>query len=602
MRRNWQDSNEQLSLVPSDTMFKLGTILNELADIFDGVLASDYMPLVGNLRKLKRFVNAMILMQIEKTDLGRTDFNNKDLINLILLHLNYPGLFRRIYVEETEGRSGSFSVQQDPKNKGFINSSAFSELKENLPRSARFLLSQLFDVSNVDIGFSSDIDEAERRTRACFNSSGFRNLEAYLKLIVRFATPEPQQTFILYQKAVARVKNGSLITSILTLPDFELTNGEYSHDQFWRVLVNQSHELTNTQAADAISTLIAYIPHYSMFNNNDQGLRQRSIYSLLRLLDSVGWGSGSGRRLSNTSENVIEIAWRLFGENSYQGNGILRKLISSERGALGWYDLMIFRLECSSDRGGQLYNLQKALIVHQDNNAPTSGVVRDLALMEMRKLSQEVFFLFKQTYIDQQKNFFSEVNDVPVDVYLGSAYYKFIEEALQDPTLAEENSLARRVAITRNIVKIFVIYQLSNSNPPDGSGVGCGYYDESGSGDNGGIARLVNNYVFDICFNPDNDERNIFLFLDHCLSHLSSTFFLGRDDDGYIATRETISGGLDPIAMGNYWVKNRELIRGLKLNTSERCVFTSNYTAFYRDDLDGVFAVLDELAAECSTS
>lgn len=339
-----------------------------------------------------------------------------------------------------------------------------------------------------------------------------------------------------------------------------------------------------------------------MFNNNDQGLRQRSIYSLLRLLDVVGWGSGSGRRLSNSSENVIEIAWRLFGENSYQGNGILRKLISSERGALGWYDLMIFRLECSSDRGGQLYNLQKALIVHQDNNAPTSGLVRDLALMEMRKLSQEVFFLFKQTYIDQQKNFFSEVNDVPVDVYLGSAYYKFIEEALQDPTLAEENSIARRVAVTRNIVKIFVIYQLSNKNTPDGSGVGCGYYDESGSGDNGGIARLVNNYVFDICFNPDNDERNIFLFLDHCLSHLSSTFFLGRGDDGYIATRETIPGGLDPIAMGNYWIKNRELIRGLKLNTSDRCVFTSNYTAFYRDDLDGVFAVLDELAAECSMS
>lgn len=602
LRRNWQDSNEQLSLVPSDTMFKLGTILNELADIFDGVLASDYMPLVGNLRKLKRFVNAMILMQIEKTDLGRTDFNNKDLINLILLHLNYPGLFRRIYVEETEGRSGSFSVQQDPRNEGFINSNAFSELKESLPRPARFLLSQLFDVSNVDIGFSSDVDEAERRTRACFNSSGFRNLEAYLKLIVRFTTPDPQQTFILYQKAVARVKNGSLIKSILTLPDFELTNGEYSHDQFWRVLVNQSHELTSTQAADAINTLIAYMPHYSMFNNNDQGLRQRSIYSLLRLLDSVGWGSGSGRRLSNSSENVIEIAWRLFGENSYQGNGILRKLISSERGALGWYDLMIFRLECSSDRGGQLYNLQKALIVHQDNNAPTSGLVRDLALMEMREFSQEVFFLFKQTYIDQQKNFFSEVNDVPVGVYLGSAYIESIEEALQDPTFAEENSLARRVAVTRNIVKIFVIYQLSNSNPPDGSGVGCGYYDESGSGDNGGIARLVNNYVFDICFNPDNDERNIFLFLDHCLSHLSSTFFLGRDGDGYIATRETISGGLDPIAMGNYWVKNSELIRGLKLHTSERCVFTSNYTAFYRDDLDGVFAVLDELAAECSMS
>ncbi|WP_219927887.1 hypothetical protein [Aeromonas sp. HMWF014] len=112
----------------------------------------------------------------------------------------------------------------------------------------------------------------------------------------------------------------------------------------------------------------------------------------------------------------------------------------------------------------------------------------------------------------------------------------------------------------------------------------------------------MNYYVFNICFNPEIDESNIFFFLDHCLSNLSSSFFSGRNEDGYIATRETLSGGLDPIAMGNYWTKYRELIRGLKLNTSERCVFTSNYTAFYRDDLDGVFAVLDELAVECSVS
>jgi len=57
-------------------------------------------------RKVKRFVNAMLLMEIEKTDLGRTDFNKRDLINLMLLHLNYPGIFRSIYAEETEGRLG----------------------------------------------------------------------------------------------------------------------------------------------------------------------------------------------------------------------------------------------------------------------------------------------------------------------------------------------------------------------------------------------------------------------------------------------------------------------------------------------------------------
>lgn len=602
LRRDWARDENKLGSVPSDTMIKLGVVLNELADILGSNLAANYQPLVGSLRKLKRFVNAMLLMQIEKTDLGRTDFHKRDLINLMLLHLNYPGLFRRIYAEETEGRSGSFSLRREYGDKEFKNAETFALLKGEVPPPAWFLLSQLFDKNILDNGFGSNVDEAERRTRACFNSGGFRNLEAYLKLIVRFATPEPQQTFILYQNAVARVKNGEEIALILTTPYFELACGEYSHDQFWRVLVNQSHELTNIQAEGAIDALIEYIPYYSSFNNGDQGLRQRAIYSLLRLLDIVGWGRGSGRRLSNINENIIEIAWRLFGEYTYKGNGILEKLISSERGVLGWYDLMIFRLECSADRGGQLYNLQRALIIHQNNSASTSGLVSDLALIEMRKLSQNIFSIFKRTYIDKQRNFFAEVDDVSVEVFLGVAFMEKIEDALQEPLLSEENSLSRRVAITRNIIKVFVIYQLSNTNPPNGSGVGCGYYDERESGDNGGIAKLMNNYVFDVCFNPETNRENIFFFLDYCLSQLSSTFFSGSDDDAYIATREKLPGGLNPVAMGKYWAKYHELIRGLQLNTRERCVFTSNYTAFYRDDLDGVFAVLDELAAECSVS
>jgi hypothetical protein len=97
LQRDWEKSESQLRSVPSDTMLKLGAVLNELADILGGESASQYLPLIGDLRKIKRFINAILLMQIEKTNLGRTDFNKRDLIHLMLLHLNYPGLFRRIY-------------------------------------------------------------------------------------------------------------------------------------------------------------------------------------------------------------------------------------------------------------------------------------------------------------------------------------------------------------------------------------------------------------------------------------------------------------------------------------------------------------------------
>ena len=601
LQRDWERADNQLGSIPSDTMLKLGAVLNELASILDGDLAAKYLPLVGDLRKVKRFVNAMLLMQLERSDLGRTDFNKRDLINLILLHLNYPGLFRRIYAEETEGRCGSFSVRREYGKSEFMNSAEFSALVAEQQGAAGFLLTQLFDVTTLKLGDLSDVDEAVLASRACFNHDSFRNLEGYLKLIVRFATPEPQETFVLYQEAAERVRKGASITSVLTSPDFLLERGEHAHDQFWRVLVNQSHDFTRAVAEDAIDTLIDYLPRYSAIANDDRGLRQRSIYSLLRLLDRAGWGRTSGRRLPNSPENVIEIAWRIFGEHSYQGKGLLERLARSERGVLGWNDLMLFRLQCSADRQGQLYNLHSALIVHQDGSAATDGLVSNLALMGMRRLSQEVFALFKRTYIDPRRNFLSEVCDAPDEAFLGEASSQLGQQASRDDQSEQGTApLAQRVSSARSAVKIFVIYQLSNPLPPNGSGVGCGYYDERGAGDGGGIARLMNEYAFGVCFNPDIHEDNVFHFLDHCLSHLRNSLFSDRNEEGYFASKAELPGGLDPKEMGRYWSQHRELIYQLVHHVEERYVITSNYTASYREDLPGVFAKLDELADEAT--
>ncbi|MNV42205.1 hypothetical protein D3C71_1338680 [compost metagenome] len=108
----------------------------------------------------------------------------------------------------------------------------------------------------------------------------------------------------------------------------------------------------------------------------------------------------------------------------------------------------------------------------------------------------------------------------------------------------------------------------------------------------------MNDYVFGTCFNPEIHENNVLLFLDHCLSNLRNSFFSDGDEEGYVATKAELPGGLDPNEMGRYWRQHREHIRGRDLRASGRCVFTSNYIAFYRDDLDSVFAVLDELADE----
>jgi hypothetical protein len=601
LQRDWKKSESQLGSVPSDTMVKLGAVLNELAEILSGALAAKYMPLLGDMRKVKRFINAILLMQIEKTDLGRTDFNKRDLINLMLLHLNYPGLFRRIYAEETDGRSGAFSVRRKFNEPRFKNADGFAQVKKEYQGPPRFLLEQLFDVEVLELVDSGDVEESTLRSRACFNQGDTRNLESYLKLIVRFATPEPQETFVLYQAAVDRVRNGRTIASVLGEAAFALERTEKAHDQFWRVLVNQAHDFTSRIAEDAIETLVEHLPRYSSFDNDDRGLRPRSVYSLVRLLDRAGWGRTAGQRRANSPENVVEIAWRIFGEHAFVGRGLLGRLASPDRGVLGWSDLMLFRLQCSADRGGQLYNVHTALIVHEDMSAPTSGLVSQLALMEMRSLSQQVFAHFKRTYIEPGRNFIAEVREAPVDAFLGQAFAHLHVQASLDPASEQgDTAIARRVAAARCFAASFVIYQLSNSLPSNGSGVGCGYYDETGIKDGGGISRLMNEYVFSFCFSPVVNGDNVLLFLDHCLAHLSSPFHTGRDEEGYVATKSGLPGGLDPKAMGRYWLTHRDHIRGLGLQDSGRCVFMPRYTAFYRDDLDGVFAVLDELAEEAT--
>lgn len=598
LRRDWQRPENQLGSIPSDRMIKLGSILNELADILDSELASDYLPVLGDFRKVKRFVNSMLIMRLEEIDLGQTDFNNRDLINLMLIHLNYPGLFRRIYGEETDERRGIFSVRREFGEKNYTNSDKFLEFLGEQKKTESYLLKQLFEVNTLNLSNLNSNDEAFLASRACFNHQYARNLEKYLKLLVRFITPEPQETFILYHKAVERVRAGASIASVLSSNDFELKKSEHGHDQFWSMLANNSHDFTDTTAEDAINTLVDYLPRYSAIGYDSRGLRQTSIYTLLRLLDNAGWGRTKGRRLSNTKDNVKEIAWRIFGEHHHENKSLLHRLGSDDRGILGWNDLMIFRLSCSADRQGQLFNLHTALNVHQDEKAATTGNVSNLATQGMRKLSQEVFAFFKRTYITSGRNFFSEVNSAPDEDFLG--------EAMSQPELIAEGnlnfegiSINDRISATRTAVKSFVIYQLSNKFPPNGAGVGCGYYDEHGSEDGGHIAKLMNEYIFDFCFNPKIHEDNTYLFLDYCLSHLSNPFFSDNsDEETYFPSKDEISKGLDADKMGWYWCQHQEHIRQIVQNLEERFVFTTNYRASYRDDLPKVFKVLDELAED----
>lgn len=595
LERDWSSEQQIILTTPSDSMFKLTSILKALAELLKGEKTAQYMPIIGDLRKVKRFVNATLLMQIEKTDLSKTDFNRQDLINLLLLHLNYPGVFRRIYAEETERNLGMFSLSRSPDGSHFINSKDFTDFMEEQDSNAIFLLKQLFDVEELELDANQSVDEAVKTSRACFNDEWNRNLENYLKLIVRFVTPEPRETFVLYQKAVERIRKSNTIKIELEKSDFDFEHGEKSHDKFWSLLVSQSHRFNSLVVEDAINTLIDYLPKYSLIDTPGihQGLRSRFIYSLIRLLDKGEFGgvSGGGHSLPNRRGNVVEVAHRIFGEDAYVGRGIISMLVSEERGVLGWKDLMTFRLACSADRQGQWHNVYSALILHQDKTARTDGAVSALAVNGMRQLSQEVFALFRERYIEPKCNFLTEIDKTSDDNFLGEAASYFRQQK-ETSEATERFSLDDKLASARSKVKVFILYQLCNSKKSSGTGL----YDEYGQSDSGGIAGLMNEYIFKFCFNPKVCESNILHFANHCLSNF------GHDHNdyefGFSPNNTDLLGGLNSSEMVKYWQEHREFILGKNLPNTDKRVLTSNYIATYSENLQSVFDVLDKMSEE----
>ena len=583
LEKDWSAEGARFQTIPADVMFKLREITSEAGKLISGPKAHNYIPLLGDLRKVKRFVNAMLLMNLEKADIRRSDIHTPDLIHLVLLHLFYPGVFRKIHAEETEGRTGSFSVRRGKGSgtSGLENAPGFDEFVKTAEQSAQFLLKQLFDVATLSFSSYNVHDEGMWRTRACFNFDS-RNLENYLQLIVRFNVPEVTTTFKMYKALLDEIMEGkATIAEILEKPAFTARTAEDVHDRFWRILVNNAHQLGRKAAEDAITALVAYLPRYSMLDQNDRSLRQRSIYSLVLLLDRAGFGEPRNGR-SRSSDDVVEIAHRILG--SGQSLSLIQQLASPARGPLGWEDLMHFRLMCCIDRQGQVHNIYSALVQHEDSSARAVGEVSVIALNSMRRFSQKVFREFKQRYINPQVSFFADVDRVNDGNILGD----FTAAADSDADIGNDLKAAR------SAIKSFVIYQLVNQQRNDGSGIGCGVFDEDGVRDGGGIHRAMCDYLFSYCFNPAHGLAHARAFADYCLRAFRDGMFENGRELDIPGAQSILTKLVDEGAMKDFWFSCGAQIKTM-LTDENGTVVSYRYKATYAERLPLVFAALDGL-------
>ena len=598
------------------TVAQIKEAISGIVEIYNSEEYVLYEHLLGDVRKLKRLLNTLVMFEIEKTDFANSDFDKQDLINLLLLYINFPATFRKIYSAETGGKRGFFSLltrydSDYPDEEGesrrdreysdshYRNSRRYIEYVRDTKGPRRMLLDKLFSAAtrlgDTPVG---NVSEASRNSFACFNGDfsggGNRNLERYLNLIVRVSKPAKRDQYRFYVNAKDKLLAGEPVDAVLSGSEFSFDDGGTSRQQFWRIVVNSSDEFRGGLGPRLIDYLVDHIHEYSVVEHEKLGSRLRDdiVLHVLKLLDSVGWEDAGGKHYDNTAENVVEIAARILGEGRYAGRGVAERFIARDRGVLGLFDLMLFRLYCCADRRSSLFNVQRALTWHANPNAPTTGDTRVIVVEEMRELSQWIFREFEGQYILPKRNVFKLIDALSPETLAGR-YAGYIANSLAAGRIAALE-LDEAMGRARTRLKAFITYQLTNTLVS--SGIGCGYYDRSGTQDQRGIADCMNEYLFGICFEPGDDRQGYKYFLDYLLIGFESTF--GRSSVAeHIPTIEGFTKVLNKHRLAQYWTKHQNAVRAMKLERTDKTVFSANYTATYKEDLQSVYDVLDRLAA-----
>lgn len=598
-----------------------------LLDIYKSPIYHKYLPFVGDVRKLKRLINTVLMFDLQNTDFQTSDFDKRDLVNLLLIYIHYPNVFRKIYDTETKGGRGFFSLVMPyddgyPKDTSgqqrssssestYKNSIYYHEYIDQFSKDShqRFLLNEIF---NVDIrlkgtgeGFPRSNDYAKidsvpdeiRTSLACFNGgwTNGKNLETYLDLIVNLAKPIDIGQHKFYMTWKERIiSKTTTVASAFADSKFAHTEGEYPREKLWRILVNNARQLPHDIAGEIITHLLDTIPEYSLLELGDpnvgMGLRHNLDYFLTRLLNDAGWIDPAGKHSNNVEPHIAEIAEWIFGDGRHAGNGVLAKLSEESRGVLGIHDLMLFRLSCSADRGGDIFDLSRAVAQHANKNAPTQGSTRDIAREEMREISQKVFGIFNTRYILPKKNIFEEIDALKMSDLVGE-YGDFVSQKVSAGTF-QTKDIEKKTIELKTRIGAFIIYQMANAEINHGAG--CGFYDPTGTEDKNTIRDLMNDYLFDQCFDPTN-AQNAEYFIDYLFRNFASAFAAAREDGlKYIPSINEFTKVLDKSKLAVFWQKHVAAFKALKLEDKDKIVFVGNDEASYKKYVPMVYKVLDD--------
>lgn len=555
-----------------------------------------YQPLLGDVRKVKRIAN-FLRSGNPKESIAEIDFAERDikpiyLLRLILIYINFPAIFQKIYVSETGGAKGFFSATykflSTDDNDRYTNSEQFSDYLKTLSDEEAFLLHELFCVEcakggckrkiwSNDFNLASLVDDDFIKMSPMFNGSlgleANNNLADYLRIIYEHRLLPKSSYYSFHRNRVKELEFKSVEEIFKDTEEYDVVHGENPREQFFAA--TQTKEIPIASANKAIRYILDNINHYSMldgFNSIYDGLRNDLVYRLIWILELRGWADEDGKSFGNTDENVAVIAERIMKNDSVVGMPIADKLLDINHDpVLTLIDFTKFIY--ASIGSDSTFNLRRSIVSY---NAKEKVDIREI-------LSHKAFTFFEEQFINKGKNFLKEVRDMSEGILLGD-FSEFISNKFKKEDKSLEDEINK---IKTNIVG-GLIYRFGSEEAESLAS----YIYKADSPDTK-IYNIMRDYLFDVCFNIDLDISNSQLFMNYVLSSFNHD--IARHTREWRPSVVSLSKTLGKDSLKKYWMNNHEKIKEYcrKLPADTK-VFTSNYWVSYKEDLEDAFNELDK--------
>ena len=454
--------------------------------------AAEYIPFLGDLRKVKRYVNTLTALDIQRVDFPDFDFDERQLTELILLYMYCPIVFRKIYMMESWGwsreyYSSHYSYSERKNVSGDKVKSEICNMHKQYPNAA-YLIKRLFDVEE------SSVTKINVSNRALLEVKDKRDLMVYMDLIVNRIRRSKYEQSNFYINRIQNYLNGKLVIGDL----FDGLMYERYHENLWRTLAyNNFPNLSRDRIDEIVHCGLSKRMRYSYTGDNfNIGLRNKVLGYFLELFKYLDISKYE-------NENRQFIIEKILGSH-----GIIDIISQESRGILGIYDLLQFRLRCCYSRHvspGMDYSIFVYGSIGSYKNSKfyvgSHIDVMEFTREEMRILSQRCFSIFKERYINKHVNFIKEIHKLTSELLDGDE--SLISQEIIDYSQAQE---------MKDGITTFIAYQIGN-NILSEMGIGCGYYDESGTDDGQGIRKAFTKYLLDDVFQDSYYWQSFLLIL-----------------------------------------------------------------------------------------